>query len=67
MASFLKRLFGGDRGGSLGVPRVPEPQPMPQQEDESIMRLMRRRRGRADTILTGDLVPTDIGKRTLLG
>ena len=28
---------------------------------------LRKRRGRAGTVLTGDLVPPDVGKRTLLG
>jgi len=31
------------------------------------LRRRKRRAGRADTILAGDLVPMDIGKRTLLG
>jgi hypothetical protein len=67
MASFIKRLFGGGGGGSLSTPRVPPPQPIPEFEDESVRRLLRRRKGRQDTILTGDLVPQDIGKKTLLG
>jgi hypothetical protein len=29
--------------------------------------LQKRRRGRAETILTGDLEPMDLGKKTLLG
>lgn len=52
----------------LPTPTPAAPPPTPQAEDvmESYKR-MRRRRGRADTILTGDLVPEDIGKKTLLG
>jgi hypothetical protein len=48
----------------------PPPAPLPKLEqampgEEGTRR--RPRRGRSSTILTGDLIPMDIGKKTLLG
>ena len=42
--------------------------PMPEIESaEDISKLVKKRRGRGQTIMAGDLEPLDIGKRTLLG
>jgi len=48
-------------------PPVPDPVPIPEIEDEAVAQTMRKRKGRSQTILTGDLVPPDVGQRTLLG
>lgn len=50
---------------ALPKPEVPA---VPQMESaEDIAKLAKRRRGRGQTILAGELEPLDIGKRTLLG
>lgn len=44
--------------------------PVPQPEEGmggDLTQWLRRRRGRASTVLAGDLQPMDVGKRTLLG
>lgn len=43
------------------------PTAIPETDQDDALKKLKRRGGRADTILTGDLVPTDIGKKTLLG
>ena len=52
-------------------PKLPVVSPPPTIEKAmgvaGTLRRSRPQRGRASTILTGDLVPMDIGKRTLLG
>jgi hypothetical protein len=49
-------------------PPVPEPVPIPEvEEDSTIQKSMRKRKGMAQTILTGDLIPADTGQTTLLG
>lgn len=56
------------KAAKKNIPQVPAP--VPKLEDMGQLGeeyLKKRRKGRADTILTGDLIPTDIGKRTLLG
>jgi hypothetical protein len=54
------------------VPKTTMPKPevpaLPQVEDaETISKFMKRRRGRQQTVVAGELEPLDIGKRTLLG
>jgi hypothetical protein len=50
---------------ALPTPEVPA---IPQKETkEEVSKFLKRRSGRAKTILTGSLEPMDIGKRTLLG
>jgi len=50
---------------SMPTPEVPA---VPQVEGkEEVSKLMKKRKGRSATVLTGDLEPMDIGKRTLLG
>ena len=47
---------------------VPELPAKPEVETpEELAKLMRKRTGRASTIMTGELEAMDIGKRTLLG
>lgn len=59
-------------GGLFGKPSKPHPQPVPDPipipeiEDETVRKTQRKRKGRRQTILTGDLVPETIGQ-TLLG
>lgn len=50
------------------VMEKPEAQPIPEKEDaDDLAKFMKKRSGRADTILAGSLMPMDIGKRSLLG
>lgn len=50
------------------MPTPPAPIPIPELEgDEALKKAGRKKGGRASTILTGDLIPMDIGKKTLLG
>ena len=58
----------------LKGPEIPKPPPLPEPAPtletatgEEGVAPKRKRRGRSSTILTGDLVPSDIGKKTLLG
>lgn len=62
--------MGGLFGGSpVKAPEVPPPPPIPEADegvsDEARRRM--RRKGRKETIITGELVPEDVGKKTLLG
>jgi hypothetical protein len=67
MASFFKRLFERPESPKMAIPK-PEVPAIPEKESpEDIAKFMKKRRGRQSTILTGDLVPMDIGKRSLLG
>lgn len=46
----------------------PEAPAAPQVESaEDLSKMLKRRSGRGKTVMTGDLEPTEIGKRTLLG
>jgi hypothetical protein len=48
----------------IAPPIVPTPD---MGEMEDLSKLVKSRSGRQQTIIAGDLEPTDIGKRTLLG
>jgi hypothetical protein len=48
-------------------PPAPPPPPTIEDEREQVRKLRKPRRGRAKTIITGDLTPERIGKKTLLG
>lgn len=48
-------------------PDVPPLPPTPEIEEEGAKKFARKRRGRAKTILTGELTPVGIGEKTLLG
>lgn len=66
MGSFGKKLFG------IKTPKSPPPPaPAPTIETDTDMMdeysRLKKRKGRAQTVLAGDLIPEDIGKRTLLG
>lgn len=65
-SSIMDKWFGMD---PPKTPARPDPLPKAEVEDpeDIIKRLRKRSSGRADTILAGDLMPMDIGKRTLLG
>jgi len=61
--------MGGGLFGKPSKPKpppVPDPVPIPEIEEEAVKKTQRKRKGRAKTILTGDLVPETIGE-TLLG
>lgn len=47
-------------------PPVPDPVPIPEVEEGTAQKGQRKRKGAAQTVLTGDLVPSTTG-RTLLG
>ncbi len=50
---------------AMPTPEVPARPEVESAED--IQKLAKKRKGRGATILTGELEPMDIGKRTLLG
>ena len=63
----MSSLFKTPKMPSTVMPK-PEAQPIPEKEDAGdIARFMKKKSGRANTILTGSLIPMDIGKRSLLG
>ena len=67
MSSIMDKWFGFDPP-KVKLPPVPPPEPVSErQTPEDVAKRMRRTKGRSETILTGDLVPKDVGKRTLLG
>jgi hypothetical protein len=55
------------------MPKIPPPPPPPappprlETMGEPAKRLRKKAKGRAFTVLTGDLTPFDIGKKSLLG
>ena len=49
------------------LPPLPEPLPKLEKPGEEQITTKRRRRGRSNTILTGELIPMGVGKKTLLG
>jgi hypothetical protein len=50
----------------LSAPESPPPK-LEEPAGADLTEWLRKRRGRAGTVLTGDLVPQDIGMKTLLG
>lgn len=69
MGSIMDKWFGID---PPKAPKAPAPlAPLPTADSggglNDALRRSRRRSGRSNTILTGDLVPMDVGKRSLLG
>ena len=66
MGSIMDKWFGFD---PPKMPPLPPPVAIPEMEGDRFdaFKRLRRRKGRAQTILTGSLEPMDIGKRTLLG
>jgi hypothetical protein len=67
MSSFADKVLGFDPPKPK-LPAVTSPAPIPEKETDqyTMMKRQRKRQGRADTILTGDLVPEPVG-RTALG
>jgi hypothetical protein len=64
----MASLFSSPK--SVKAPPVPEPELEPEVDEEVgdiEKRRARRRRGRRQAILTGELVPESTGKKTLLG
>ena len=56
-------------GGLFSSPKkpdIPPPQAIPEVDTEGIKKGIRRKGGRGDTVLTGELVP-ETKKKTLLG
>jgi hypothetical protein len=67
MGSFFRNIFSSPEAPKTAVvePSVPA---VPKTEDaKDTQRFKRKRRGRAQTVIAGELEPTDVGKRTLLG
>jgi len=63
----MSSLFGAPKMPKTMMP-TPEAQPIPEREDAGdIAKFMKKRSGRANTILAGSLMPMDTGKRSLLG
>ena len=56
---------------SVSAPEVQDPAPIPEVDtdalDDELARRRRRRSGRGKTVLTGELEPGKVGKKTLLG
>jgi len=67
MSSFFRRLFGQPKTPPMQMPKPDVPAVPTAEGPEEIKKLLRKRRGRESTILTGSLEPVDIGKKTLLG
>jgi hypothetical protein len=70
LSDIMDKWFGFDPPQPPPLPPVPPPQPLPEIQDAlSAFKGLRRgkKRGRGSTILTGELVPEDLGKRSLLG
>lgn len=62
--------MGGLTPKTVKAPPVPEPEPIPEIDEEvSDVEKKRalRRRGRRQTIITGELEPVTTGKKRLLG
>lgn len=60
----------GEKPKTVKPPIVPEPEPVPEVTEEVTdeeKRRARRRSGRRKTIITGELEPKTVGKKTLLG
>jgi hypothetical protein len=58
-------LFGATQ--SISAPAAPSAPPPPEVEEEQVKKFQKKRRGRARTIITGDLTPETLSKKTLLG
>jgi hypothetical protein len=69
MSDVLDDWLGFNPPQAPTPPPVQAPPQMPKYGESPMLRFMRGRGrgGRAGTILTGDLMPMDIGKRRLLG
>lgn len=66
MASFIAKMLG--LSPAKPTPKeAPDPTTVTEDEYKDLERFRKKRKGRSDTILTGDLVPPDTGKKTLLG
>ena len=68
LASAGAAIYGATQ--KPNIPRPPRPVPPPKMETanaEDARKLMPRRRGRSETILGGELEPTNLGRKTLLG
>lgn len=62
--------MGGLKPKTVKAPAVPEPEPIPEVSEEVTdieKRRAVRRRGRRQTVLTGELIPEATGKKRLLG
>ena len=67
MGSVMDKWFGFDPP-KVPKPAPPAPKPTPETEAaEDMLKRLRKKRGRASTIIAGDLEPMDVGKRSLLG
>ena len=63
----MSSLFGAPKMPKTAMP-TPEAQPLPEKKGgDDLARFMKKRSGRADTLMAGALKPMDIGKRSLLG
>ena len=63
----MASLFGAPKMPKTTMPK-PETPAIPEKEDAGdLSRFMKKRSGRASTILAGSLMPKDTGKRSLLG
>ncbi len=51
--------------GPMRTSPVPPPLAVPDVEEEKLKKFQKRRKGRAETFLTGELVPEPIGKEVL--
>ena len=63
----MSSIFRPPKMPSIQMPKITAPPMIMDEDTERAKKLLKRRKGKAETILTGDLAPSDITKKRLLG